>query len=163
MRSASSFNRHSLLEEDPVTNFVVLPNLQEDVGMLRENLEKLCYYPLTEICMRISEHSTQSRAPRDGDWPPLRGDGSHLSSTWCCWRVAGKIIQRPVGLTTALDEKWCGIRPQQCDHGRRGANTPWCSDTSYFFLVEMFVFRVALLDLCTVVRVTRLASSANCP
>ena len=28
------------LEEDPVTHFVVLPNLQEDEGMLRENLGK---------------------------------------------------------------------------------------------------------------------------
>ena len=28
-----------------VTHFVVLPNLQEDEGMLRETLENLCYSP----------------------------------------------------------------------------------------------------------------------
>ena len=53
MHSASSINRHSLLDEDPVTHFVVLPNLQEDEGMLRETLENLCCSPLAENCMRV--------------------------------------------------------------------------------------------------------------
>ena len=25
------------------------------------------------------------------------GHDSHLSSAWCCWRVAGKVIQHPLG------------------------------------------------------------------
>ena len=45
MRSSLSTNRHSSLEEDPVTHFVVLPNLQEDEGMHRETLENLCRSP----------------------------------------------------------------------------------------------------------------------
>ena len=36
---------HSSLEEDPVIHFVVLWNLQEDEGMLRETLENLCRSP----------------------------------------------------------------------------------------------------------------------
>ena len=45
MRSASSISLHSSLEEEPVTHFVALPNLQEDEGMLRETLENLCRSP----------------------------------------------------------------------------------------------------------------------
>ena len=37
MRSASSITLHSLLEEEPVTHFVVLTNFQEDEAMVREH------------------------------------------------------------------------------------------------------------------------------
>ena len=53
MRSASSINWHSLLEQDPVTHFVVLPNYQEDEAMLRETLENLGRSPSAEKHMRI--------------------------------------------------------------------------------------------------------------
>ena len=36
LHSALSINWHSLLEEEPVTNFLVLPNFQEDEAVFRE-------------------------------------------------------------------------------------------------------------------------------
>ena len=66
-------------EEDPVTHFVVLPNLQKDEGMLRDTLVNLCRSPFAEKHMRNvlaigagygCEHSRQSRASHGGDWPP---------------------------------------------------------------------------------------------
>ena len=53
IQSASSTKRHSLLDEDPVTHFVVLPNLQGNEGMLRETLDNLCYSLVAEKCTRI--------------------------------------------------------------------------------------------------------------
>ena len=71
MRSAFSINRHSLLEEDPVTHFVVLPNLQEDEGMLRETQENLCYSLLAEICMRIVLATEAREGPNTQDKPSV--------------------------------------------------------------------------------------------
>ena len=48
------------------------------------------------------------------------------------WQAKSSNVQ--AGLTRALEEKLCGtfpVRPQQCVHGGRDANTLWCSDTSY--------------------------------
>ena len=60
------------LKEDPVTHIVVLPNLQEDEGMLRETLEKfLSALPSAEKYMRIvltmeaREGPNTSRQSRD--------------------------------------------------------------------------------------------------
>ena len=41
MPAASSINGHGLLEEDPVANFVVLPNYLEDEAITRDILGTL--------------------------------------------------------------------------------------------------------------------------
>ena len=165
MRSASSFNRHSLLEEDPVTNFVVLPNLQEDVGTLREPLEKLCCSPLTEICMRIvlttearEGLNTQDKAER------LMAETGRLFeemvATFHPPGVAGGLQAKSSDVQWALRQLWMknGVEHFQFDLSSVfmavGVLTHPGAATHPFFWVEMFVFRVALLDLCTDVHVS---------
>ena len=48
MRPALSIDWHTLLEEDLVAHFVVLPIYQEDETLLRETLENLGPSPATE-------------------------------------------------------------------------------------------------------------------
>ena len=86
MRSVSSVNLHSLLEEDP-SHTVSLSNYQEDESTLRESLENLGRpsWPLS------FGRETPAHDVGHG------GHDSHLSSAWCCWRVAGKVIQHPLG------------------------------------------------------------------
>ena len=122
MRSAVSVDWHSLLEEDPVTHFVVLRETLLKSLPLSFGREK--HAPCVDHGgPRGSEHSRQRRASHGGDWPPLRGHDGHLSSTWYCWQGGWQITQHPVGLPTALEEIWCGTFPaqlQQCVHdGRR--------------------------------------------
>ena len=49
---------------------------------------------------RGSDHSRQRGVSHGCDWPPFRRHDSHMSSAWCCSRVAGEIIQQPMGLPT---------------------------------------------------------------
>ena len=53
MPSASSISWPSLLEEDPVAHFVVLPNYQEDEAMFRETFENSCRSLSAEKHVRI--------------------------------------------------------------------------------------------------------------
>ena len=53
MRSGSSNNWYSWLEEDPVTDFAVHPNSQEDEAILGETLENLGRSPSAEKHVRV--------------------------------------------------------------------------------------------------------------
>ena len=69
---------HGLLEEDPVANFVVLPNYHEDEAMLRGPFWPTRTIGLATEAARV-ENSGQSRASHGGDWPCLRGRDGRLS------------------------------------------------------------------------------------
>ena len=68
---------------------------QEYEALHRETLENLGRSPSAEthgrmvFAMKAREGpntSRKSRASHGDDWPPLRGDDGHLSSTWYCWQ-----------------------------------------------------------------------------
>ena len=72
----ASIDWHTLLEEDLVANFVVLPNYKEVETVHRETLENLGRSLATEKhkrSMLMMEHSRQSLAFNGVDWPLPRG------------------------------------------------------------------------------------------
>ena len=54
------------LEEDPVAHFVILPNYQEDVTMLRETLESW----LLSFGRETHAYCVGDGASHGGNWPP---------------------------------------------------------------------------------------------
>ena len=55
----------------------------------------------------------KNRASHGSDGPPLQGQDGHMPSIWYCSRGVWKIILRPVGHPTALEEIWRGTSPAQ--------------------------------------------------
>ena len=74
--------------------------------------------PSAEKYMRIvlameAREGRQSRASHGDDWPPLRGDDGHLSSTWYSWQGGWQIINTQ----WAFRQLWtkCGVELHQRD------------------------------------------------
>ena len=84
------FARHSSLEEDSVTHFVVLPASQEDEGMLQETLESLSSSPLAEKHVRIV---LARKGPREvsppQDYSRLDHDQNDLGGKSCIFSGVG--------------------------------------------------------------------------
>jgi len=127
MPAALSISWHTLLEKDPVAQFVVLPNYQVDEAMFGETLENLGRSPSAEKHVHIVLAMEPLESPNTQDTAErLMADTGNLfedmMATWYFWKGGWQIIQYPVGLPTALEEIWCGTppsRPQQCVHDSR--------------------------------------------
>merc|ERR1712136_553714 len=114
MRSASSINWHSLLEEDPVTHFVVLPNYQEDEAMLRETLENLGRSPSAEKHMRIVLAMEAREGPNTRDKAErLMAATGHLfedmMATYHPPGIAGKVAGKSSNTQWAFRQLWSNV------------------------------------------------------
>ena len=123
LRSASSINRHSFLEEEPVTHFVVLPNFQKDEATFREPLKILAaLLRQRDACTSVlavearEGPSNQDRAGR------LVAATGHLlqdmTATYHPYGIAGEVACTQWAFPTALEEmRTSPARPQECVHG----------------------------------------------
>ena len=81
------------LEEHPVTHFVVLPNLQEDEGMLRETLKNLCRSPFGR---EIRAHCVDHEDPRGSEHFKDKAESLMARrDRLCCLRRFGRHESRP--------------------------------------------------------------------
>ena len=128
MRPALSIDWHTLLEGDLVAHFVVLPNYQEDETMHRETLENLDRCPETKkhkdvvlTMVGLEGPNTQDKAKR---FMAATGHIATCHPAGVAGKAAGKFIQYPAGLPSALEEKWRRTSPwepqQSVHHCRRG-------------------------------------------